>query len=76
MLPWRREREIGLGKTEPDDSILKHTALGVTLGPGVGLTVGLVFWGAQGIPLGLALGGGVGVAIGALLDQRSRRDRH
>jgi uncharacterized membrane protein len=63
------------GRKEPDDSTIKNTALGVTLGSGVGLTVGLVCWGAQAIPLGLALGAGVGVAIGAVLDERSRRGR-
>ena len=46
------------------------TALGVSIGPGVGLTIGLVGWGAEGIPLGLAFGAGIGVALGAALDGR------
>ena len=73
MRPWRRDREVGLEPAESSDAKMTNTALGVAIGPGVGLPIGLAIAGAQGIPLGLAIGAGVGVAVGAALDEQARR---
>ncbi len=73
MRPWKRERELGPEGGQPAQRAMCNTALGAALGPGVGMTLGLAFWGAQGIPLGLAFGAGAGLAIGAALDEIARR---
>ena len=49
------------------------TALGVSIGAGVGLIVGLLGWGGGGIALGLSIGAGIGVALGASVDATRRR---
>ena len=61
--------------TSRDVTPTKWTALGVSIGAGIGLTVGLLGWGGGGIALGLSIGAGIGVAIGASLDATKRR-RH
>lgn len=49
--------------------------LGVSIGAGIGLIVGLLWWGGSGIALGVGIGAGIGIAIGASLDAAERR-RH
>ena len=65
------DREVGLEPEQPVRSKMTNTLLGAAIGPGVGLSLGLVFWGAEGIPLGSAIGAGVG--IGAAFDEMARR---
>lgn len=73
MWPWRRTRAAKLAPEERVQSKMSNTALGVAIGPGVGLSLGLAIGGAEGIPMGLAIGAGIGVAIGASLDEAARR---
>ena len=47
--------------------------LGVSIGAGIGLTVGLLGWGGDGIAIGLSIGAGIGIALGASLDATGRR---
>lgn len=58
-----------------DVTSTKWTALGVSIGAGIGLTVGLLGWGGGGIALGLSIGAGIGVALGASIDATKRRRR-
>jgi hypothetical protein len=51
------------------------TALGVSLGAGIGLLAGLFGWGPEGLALGITFGAGIGVALGAGLDARGPRGR-
>lgn len=44
----------------------------MTLGPGVGLVIGLLGWGGNGIALGLCIGAGTGVILGADWDVLAR----
>ena len=49
------------------------TGLGVSIGAGIGLTVGLLGWGGAGIALGMSIGAGIGIALGASYDATERR---
>ena len=75
MRPWRRTRAVKPAPEERVQSKMSNTALGIAVGPGVGLSLGLAIGGAKGIPIGLAIGAGIGVAVGAALDEAARR-RH
>jgi hypothetical protein len=57
----------------PDTSPTYWTAMGVSIGPGLGLLAGLLISGSDGIAVGLCLGAGVGVALGAARDGVVRR---
>ena len=52
---------------------LQWTGLLISLGAGVGMIVGLLIAGGDGIALGLAFGAVVGVVIGAAADAMSQR---
>ncbi len=56
----------------PTNSGHLWTGLGVSIGAGIGLTVGLLGWGGAGIALGTSIGAGIGVALGASFDATER----
>lgn len=58
---------------ESKTSTFTWIMFGITLGPGVGFTLGLAIWGADGIPFGLIFGTGIGITLGAILDTVDRR---
>ena len=49
------------------------TGIGVSLGAGIGMLLGLLGSGANGIAIGVSIGAGVGVALGASRDARTNR---
>ena len=49
------------------------TGIGVSLGAGIGLVLGLIWSGGNGIAIGVSIGAGVGVALGAARDARTSR---
>lgn len=52
------------------------TGWGVSTGAGLGLTVGLLGWGAEGIGVGMLFGAGIGIVLGAVADAYRQRPRH
>jgi hypothetical protein len=45
---------------QPGDDKMTNTALGIAIGPGIGLPIGLAIAGSKGVPIGLAIGAGIG----------------
>ena len=57
----------------PSKSEHLWTSLGISIGAGIGVTVGLLGWGGAGIALGMSIGAGIGIALGASFDATKRR---
>lgn len=51
------------------------TGIGIGLGGALGLVVGLVGWGGDGIALGMVFGACIGLVVGATADGVSRSRR-
>jgi hypothetical protein len=49
------------------------TGIGVSVGAGIGILLGLLGSGGNGIAIGVSIGAGVGVALGAAHDARTSR---
>ena len=58
-----------------ESSRWQWTGIGISVGPGLGLVLGLLVSGGSGIAVGMAIGGGAGTAVGAAVDANSRRAR-
>ena len=46
MRPWRRDRDAGPG--EPAPTAMTNTALGIAIGPSIGMCLSLAIGGADG----------------------------
>jgi len=58
-----------------EDSGQTWTGIGIVFGAALGLVVGLVGWGADGIALGMVFGTAGGLLVGAAVDGMSDSSR-